>query len=299
MLVNVQRGRKQEEMYQLSSRTRMELEHYLTEEFPRQTDKDYECKICNELVMKVRRFSMDLVPHLCRTCFHCARADATLAAMNTGPRMSDGKLQDSNARSLLACLRCQGKCSLPKVQIVSFSFFRPNDLLHGHTMAAPVCDVLSKLIELLSILTLCSQRPWNVDDLEKIGPQATDTAYDGGSSDESDPEPPTPAPRTRRSQQRNRSDDEQPSEEEQEDGPATPGPSNSRERVRRGGSNVSRQAALDGSSGRRIRREDTLMESDQEDKPEADDLDEEVDELEEDEPPPPSTTSGRKKGRGR
>lgn len=31
----------------------MELEHYLQEQFPKQTDKDFECKICNELVMKV------------------------------------------------------------------------------------------------------------------------------------------------------------------------------------------------------------------------------------------------------
>lgn len=31
----------------------MELEYYLTEEFPRQASKDFECKICNELVMRV------------------------------------------------------------------------------------------------------------------------------------------------------------------------------------------------------------------------------------------------------
>ena len=44
---------QENEMYQLSSRARMELEHYLVEEYPRQANKDYECKICNELVMKV------------------------------------------------------------------------------------------------------------------------------------------------------------------------------------------------------------------------------------------------------
>lgn len=41
------------EMYQLSSRARMELEHYLAEEFPDQMDKAFECKVCNEIVMKV------------------------------------------------------------------------------------------------------------------------------------------------------------------------------------------------------------------------------------------------------
>ena len=47
---------KENEMYQLSSRARMELEHYLIEKYPRQANKDYECKICNELVMKVSLF---------------------------------------------------------------------------------------------------------------------------------------------------------------------------------------------------------------------------------------------------
>lgn len=50
---SVKLGNKTMEMYQLSSRARMELEHYLAEQYPSQMDKVFECKVCNEIVMKV------------------------------------------------------------------------------------------------------------------------------------------------------------------------------------------------------------------------------------------------------
>ena len=45
---------KKVDMYQLSTRARTELEHYLSEEYPNQMNRDFECKVCNEMVMKVR-----------------------------------------------------------------------------------------------------------------------------------------------------------------------------------------------------------------------------------------------------
>lgn len=53
MATSVKVGSKKVDMYQLSARARMELEHYLAEQYPAQMDKDFECKACNEMVMKV------------------------------------------------------------------------------------------------------------------------------------------------------------------------------------------------------------------------------------------------------
>ncbi|KAK9898668.1 hypothetical protein P389DRAFT_36855 [Cystobasidium minutum MCA 4210] len=52
MATSVKVGSKKVDMYQLSARARMELEHYLAEQYPAQMDKDFECKACNEMVMK-------------------------------------------------------------------------------------------------------------------------------------------------------------------------------------------------------------------------------------------------------
>ena len=53
MATSVKVGGKKVDMYQLSARARMELEHYLVEQYPNHMDKEFECKACKEMVMKV------------------------------------------------------------------------------------------------------------------------------------------------------------------------------------------------------------------------------------------------------
>lgn len=77
------------EMYQLSSRARMELENYLTEEYPKQTDKNFECIICNEVVFKVRFLSASKITTLRR-----------FSLVSKGQAMQDESMQDANARPL-------------------------------------------------------------------------------------------------------------------------------------------------------------------------------------------------------
>lgn len=77
------------DMYQLSSRARMELEHYLAEQYPNQMDKEFECKVCNEIVMKVRPFDY-------------TKMDMTLTLLPTltGSSVSQQRMQYENARLL-------------------------------------------------------------------------------------------------------------------------------------------------------------------------------------------------------
>merc|ERR1712093_493569 len=82
LVVNtVKHGSEASTMYTLSARSRMELEHYLTEKFPRQASKDYECRICNEIVMKGRECTTEN----CNTRMHdhCGRSWAARQNANT------------------------------------------------------------------------------------------------------------------------------------------------------------------------------------------------------------------------
>lgn len=86
--LSVKVGSNRLEMYQLSSRARMELLHYLRDQYPSAMDEDFECKICNENVMKVKNSAKVCKARTCLTfdaIFFCSLAffrDCNAPSMN-------------------------------------------------------------------------------------------------------------------------------------------------------------------------------------------------------------------------